>query len=454
MCQNPLPLIRADRGGQPVIRILSACAVILLACMWVNAQDVLELTIQDAVSTALTHNELLKAERYEVKEAETFRTEALAAFFPRVDAGLIRLLNEKPMVVEFPSMLEDGSSSQVEMSFARDYTLSLQLNQPLFTGGQVYYNWRVAGENLALSTLAFAKQKQALIFDVKSAYYLCIVLAEIRRVVKEGIALSRKHFERVDAFYKAGNATYQEWLRAKVQLANLEPDLHQADNDYKNAIKGLQLLLGVDKEIQLTTRLDLDPACAIEERAYRQNIAANYDVRRLEQAIAIADLQKKLAWGDYLPKLSLTVDYGLGADTFSFHSGVWDENYSISLNIQLTLFDGFARRARRKRAEYNRKGLEHQALFLQKQIANELDRVLGEVETARKKAEAYKGNLADAAESVRVSKLYYDEGLLTSFEVNAANLDYTEAKVRYLNAIHDYYIAVFTLEMLIPEIAK
>ncbi len=429
------------------------CIVIVMPFI-ILGQDLVELSIDEAVETALKNNDLLISENYRVKEAETIKSEAFSNFFPRIDAVGSKLLKEKPMVVEFPSMEPGEPPSKMEISFARDYSISMQASQPIFMGGQIFYSWEIAKKNLEISRIKYKEQRDELIFQVKSTYYLCYILSEILDAVKEGIELSREHFRQVDAFYQAGNATYQEWLRAKVQLSNLDPDLQEAESNLSNAYNMLKLLLGVESEIKLTTKLDFEEEIALDEGKYKENIGSNPGLKQILKAMDIADYQRKISWGDYLPKLSLSIDYTLGADDFKLESDSWDKNYSITFNVQFTLFDGFARGSRRARAKFNMKALEHQAAFYEKRLKNELEQILNNIETSLEKTKSYRANLADAMESVRVSKLYYEEGLLTSFEVNASNLDYTKAKISYLNAVYDYYLSVFKLEKLIPEIVK
>lgn len=209
-----------------------------------------------------------------------------------------------------------------------------------------------------------------------------------------------------------------------------------------------------DQRINLITELAPDDISELDESMYRSNIKSNLGMKQLEKAMDIADYQKKITLSDYLPNISIGMDYNLGADRFKFSGDYWDDDYTISLNIQLNIFDGFARSARRKRAQYNQRSLDHQAIFYEKSLGTGLEQILNEVETSYKKACSYRDNLADAKEAVRVSNLYYEEGLITSFEVNAVNLDYTRAKMNYLNAVFEYYISKFKLEKLIPEIEK
>ncbi len=433
---------------KPILVIILVFLIPFLAA----GQEVLELSIEEAVETAIKNNDLIKAEKFKIKEAETIKAEAFSHFLPKVDAAVMKLLKEKPMIVEFPSMVPGDPPSRMELSFTRDYTVAFQASQPLFLGGQIFYNWKIADKNLELSNLKYQEQLDNLVFQVKSTYYLCFIFEKVLEAVREGLELSREHFEKVDSFYKAGTATYQEWLRAKVQLSNLDPELHQAESNLISAFNTLKLLLGVQSDIKLTSRLNTEGDLILDADRYRDKINANLQLIGIKKAIDMAEYQRRISWGDYLPKLSISMDYSLGSDEFKFGRGYWDENYSINLNIQLSIFDGFAKHARRKRADYSIKALEHQSIFYEKSIKNELDQLLNDIETSIKKTGSYRDNLEDSRESVRVSRLYYEEGLITSFEVNASNLDYTRARINYLNAVYDYYISVFKLEKLIPRI--
>lgn len=429
--------------------------ILLLISFVCHAEEAIYLSIENAQKIAVQNNDILKSESYSLRQAETYIEESFSYFMPKIGFMGVHVLHEKPVMMQFPSVLPGQPAQEFEMGLTPEYLLSLQFHQPIYTGGRIYYNWEISRLNTQMNIHRYQEVREELILQVKSSYFLCIVLKETLKAIRDGIDLSKKHFDQVDLFYQTGQATYQEWLRARVQLSALGPELHQAESNYSNSINNLKLLLGIDEDkvIRLTTQLELNFA-DIDEAEYRDKISNNPGIMQFEKANKIAELNKKIAKADYLPTVSLSMDYSMGSDNFSLNSKYWKDNYSISLNIQFSIFDGFARRARKKRAYYEGRGLEHQAIFYENRLKLMLESVFDEIETARKRVIAYENGLEDAEESVRVSNLYYQEGLINSFEVNAVSYELTRARLNYLNAVYDYFVSVFKLQSIIPEIEK
>ena len=57
-------------------------------------------------------------------------------------------------------------------------------------------------------------------------------------------------------------------------------------------------------------------------------------------------------------------------------------------------------------------------------------------------------NIETAREGVRVADLNYQEGLISILELNTSYNSLTLARVRYLEAVYNYNIALFELEKI------
>ncbi len=97
----------------------------------------LVLTMEDSIRLALRQNPFYLAEKAKEDGASAAVREAVAGFFPTLNAQGQSVLDKKVMSIVFPSLIPGQPPTKVKLDFTRAYQFSLNFSLPLFTGGRL-----------------------------------------------------------------------------------------------------------------------------------------------------------------------------------------------------------------------------------------------------------------------------------------------------------------------------
>lgn len=455
--------------------------VLFLFLPWESAHgqetSIRALTLQKTIEMAMANNLTVKAAEEKVKTAEQRVNEARASFMPVLSAtgsytyfGKLRTMKfefDPSMLGLSPEMLQmmgggaqpdgDKGPSEIPMGEEDTYRAGLSIQQPIFVWGKIYNNYKQAKLSLEASRQELESTKQQVILDVKTAFYGVLLTEKLVQVAQMAVDQVQAHVKIAQDLVDAGMATNFDLLRAKVQLANIRSQLIRAQNGSELSQDSLKNILGMDLNAQLSISGELvyNPLelnlSELTDRAManRPEIKQlQYQVQALEKLVSIVKAANK-------PSIALAGDYSYesNADKFGdvFHRDEWKNIWSVTLALQVPIFDGLATRARSKQAESGLKqvqigmeqlkdgiGLEVRAAFLSLQESKELLKVQEEA-------------VQQAEESLRIANLQYKNGMLTSVELMDAELAFTQAQTYQFSALHDYMVAIAKLEKAIAS---
>ena len=154
----------------------------------------------------------------------------------------------------FGEKFEIGSDNSIENTFEISESIPI-LGTPVFQGIRIaeYY------EKLSKENVASVKTKVST--DVKKAFYDVLFLKEVIKVNEQSLTNSKQNFDVVDAKYRNGVATEFDYLRAKVKVETVLPDLEKSQTDLKLSKLFLKDIIGLkskDEDIDVTGSLTYD----------------------------------------------------------------------------------------------------------------------------------------------------------------------------------------------------
>jgi len=457
-----------------VIPIVSA---ILLSCAWVSAsgQEISPrtLNLEESINIALAENLTVKSAEAGLEIAKQKVNEARAGFMPVLSAtGSYTYFGELPtmdidfdlsafglspelmqmMGMDTPPADEESKSGGIPVGSVDTYSAGLSLQQPLFTWGKIYNNYKQAKISMEASQQAYEAAKRQVTLDVTKAFYGVLLTEKLVNVAEKAVSQVEAHVKVAQDLLDAGMATDFDLLRAKVQLANFKSLLIRARNGLTLSKDSFKNTIGMDLNAQINVAgelvykpLDLDLDQLIESA-----MANRPEIKQLKLQEQVGKKYISLAKAGNKPNLALLGNYNLesNADKMGdvFDRDEWNKNWNIILALQVPIFDGLATRARVKQAENGLEqirigmeqltdgvGLEVRAAFLGLRESEELLKVQAET-------------VQQAEESLRIANLRHKNGMITSVELMDTELAFTQAQTNQFNALHDYVIAVAKLE--------
>ena len=152
-----------------------------------------------------------------------------------------------------------------------------------------------------------AGSRQETVFNVKKAFYGCLLARQFRDVAEEAVTLAEKHLKNVRNMYDVGMASKFDLLRTEVQLANLQPQLIKARNALALAEIGLKTLLGLDlgREVEIQGELGYKDVEANLDASVVQAMSLRPEIVQFNLQKQMAAEMLKSAKAAYLPTVGI-----------------------------------------------------------------------------------------------------------------------------------------------------
>lgn len=384
--------------------IILACAILL------SAQPAFTMTLSEAVATALQNNSEIQAVRLE-KDAAQGRLD---------QAGL--LLRSNPVIegsVSRKDTLPEGGE-KVKNS-------SLRLSQEFELAGQRGLRIDAAQSGREKAFQDILDKERVLIAEVKDAFVRALAAKQKIALTGEAMKLQEELVASAAIKFQTGDISALEQNLADVELGKARRDLLLAEREQREALLGLQELLGIKPSLSFSIEGELPTETPIipDREQVRETFARQRpDVRSVAAEVQQAKAAMKLAGREAIP--SVTVSGFYNKDDKLNESGVM-------LSFPLPFSDW--KQADRKEAAAK----AGQALIRQSSLERALERELEEahanlVAAAEELSLFKKDVLGKAMENLGLMNLAFKEGKFGFFEVRLAQKDTIDAQFAYLDS--------------------
>ena len=179
----------------------------------------------------------------------------------------------------------------------------------------------------------------------------------------------------------------------------------------------------------------LDDSFRYEDRAV---------VRQLNNTKRLQELDVKRNRMSKLPTVSLSGNYtvnAMGQKFFTNDNTLWFRSAFVGLNVNLPIFDGFQRKYKTQQAQLNVQKVENTITNVKQAIDFEQVVSRATVRSALADFELQDRNMQLAEKVYNTTKLKFEQGLGSSFEVLTADTDLQRAQANYFNALYNAIVA-------------
>lgn len=325
---------------RPVFSILT----IFILSLTGRAQQVLTLTIDDALHLALDNSKALHASLMRLNAADARASEVSAARLPalNVAAAYTRLSDVPPFSVALPPQL-GGNSFTLAPSLVNAYTMRASLEQPLFTGFKLEATKAAADYSARASEHEYVRDKAEVMYNVRVAYWTLFKAIEFTKVIDETVEQVKAHLSDVQKMLDQGLATTNDVLKVQVQFSDAQLRQIEAHNNVQLAMVGLNNIMG----IPLQTQIVLDarwasevPVASMElESLIAQATEQRAEARALAYRVKAAEAGITAARSGWWPQVFLSANYYYNRpnqriqpvrDAFK---ATWDVSVGVSFDI-------------------------------------------------------------------------------------------------------------------------
>jgi len=385
------------------------------------------LSLEDALKLALLHNKSIHAILRDKEIAAALITKSYAEGLPAISllAGYTRLEHES-------------------LRQLNNYSVDLDVRQPLFRGGAVKAGIRAAKIYTYLANENVRSVVQDTIFTVTHAYYDVLIAQHLWEVNRDAVRASETFLTDVTRKRKLGVTSEFDVLRAQVEVSNFKAEMIRQQNRINLEKARLLRAMGVrqDSSITLSDVFKHEPmmpdfaeavGLAYENRP--DLLKATLDVLLQEQALNVAQ-------SDYRPDLDAFFVQGWGRpDPHNLAKHGWGDRREAGLILTWPLFDGFRRDGQlmQEDATLRKRIIE----LIDKQEGAQLDvqQAILTLNDADELIESQKLNLDRANEALRLAQVGYREGINTEVEVTDSTSALTRARGLHYQALYAHAIA-------------
>ena len=254
------------------------------------------------------------------------------------------------------------------------------------------------------------------------------------------VDLSQAVLVQADHQKEAGVGTGLEITRAKVQLANDQQRLLEAQNNRRAA--RLRLLramnMRLDTELQLTDKLQYTPVDPLTVReAQAQAVKSRPDLKAQQERESTARLSASATKMERLPSLAAFGDYG------AIGPGIDGSlpTRTVGFSVRVPIFDGGRRDARRAESASQLRSESVRTNDLKEQIELDVRLALDALRSADDQVKVAQEGLELSGAELAQARRRYDAGVGTSLEVTDAQTRLERARDNQIQALYRHSVA-------------
>ena len=440
-------------------------------CLFSSLSAQTALTLEQARQSALEHNLQIRADQEKLAAARDLKKAAFTYFMPSLSAmGDFTYMNKKikyeqdlgldkilagmaqanpsvqtdPFYQTLAGLMQQGllpDKLTLELGQHKNYLAGLSLNQPLFTGGKIYNQYKLAGLNANLNKISSELSKYEVLENTDEAYWRLVSLLEKVRLAGQYKTMVEAHVADVQNLLDAGMATTNDFLKAKVTLNEAELQLLKAQDGLAlstmalNRIMGQQLsteLIPADTSIVTTVSFDSMPSLQ-DVLAKRQEIAALKTGMQMNKAL------ERLAISGYLPNVLLSAGYGvMRPNPYNSLEDEFGDDWQVSIVAEWNIFHWNERGYTLAAAKHNTHAVEYKLQDVQEAIELEVTQAWFLYQESIKKIKLTESSLAQATENLRLTTDKFNDSMASSTDVIDAQVSWQKAYSENIDARADF----------------
>jgi outer membrane protein len=375
------------------------------------------LTIEEALTEAMTNNRDYQIIRNKRIQAENTKILGLTKLFPTLDASVDVFEGRQDNIqVGNPNFAASGS---------RGLSTQLTANWILFDGFQTWATKSLVEEEAELALLQEVEQKRLIQLEVKVSYFQTFILQQLYQWWEDQYKSTHKRFKADESRWNLGSLSKLNYLQSKIALRRDSSSLMNQKLQLSQSWNDLNLLMGRDSlhELsELTSVLD-------EDHLTQQSVnrGRNLQIEIMDKKIKLAQQNARSVFSAYYPRLIMSgrtgYEYG---ENDNIRNGTFISEVSsqqIGLQLRWNIFSGLQTTMNYRNAKLNQANVT----LLHKDQKIKLDLA---IELANKNLELLQNQILITQQSYEMTRELYqavraafDLGSMSVLDLDKARLD-------------------------------
>lgn len=418
------------------------------------------LTLEQAKQIALERNLNVAQAGNNVEAAQASVLAATGNYLPTLSASASWNRSQTDSKETFVD--PQGTIKSVGIQTDNRFSTGVNLGYTIFDGFAREGTMKRASSNAVASEQTASRTRQAIVFQVESAYLNVLRNEQLVKVSEENLKRDNRQLERITESNRVGALSLADVYRQQSQVAVDELNLITAQNNYDKSKADLIALIGLDVSEEYTIA---DPSVSTEigqaelestmsqyknfRELSERALAKRPDYQAATESFNAADASVTSARSGYLPSISANAGYTLNGDQFSTLSDRKSLAWGVSL--RWNIFDGFGTNQALQAAQVQRKNADLGLQQTQRSISVEVKKAMLDLEAARKQYDVSQKGLTSATEDRKIAEERYNLGAGTLLDLLTGNANLVNAEANKINAAYNYITAKRNLEYVIGE---
>jgi len=420
----------------------------------INAQP---LALDDYVREGLQSNLALKQQNFSYQKSEEALRQARGLFFPALTLNA-RYSEIDGNVIDLGTLINPVYSTLNQLLQAEAFPTDLDLRLPLqretkATLAQsifhpaILYNYRLRSNLRDAETAQLGAFERQLVADIKTAYLNYAKTVRVVELYRKTLPLLEENLRVNESLHANQKVTADAVYRARAELSDIKQKLSEAEQQNDAAGQYFNFLL--NRQLDTPITLVTDSLLAVEittslDKAQAEARERREEFQQLRAGIKASEAAVKVNTANFLPTLSLGVDFGFQGNKYDFGA---DQDYLVvSLVAQWNIFNGFQDVAKRQQASLEVSRLRTQLAELENQIALQVRVAFNDAAVAKAAIATANDRLASAQKSFELVAKKYEQGSAAQVEYIDARTAFTNAGINQILTAYDYYIKYAELE--------
>ena len=381
------------------------------------------LTFNQALERAWSSNEGLKVAKEQVSETQARVMEAKTNFLPQVNLGYTYTPSQKFPLIRIPAGVFGPNEQTFQAAFARQNSLQLFINQPIYTGGRLNNVYGISTSSLDASKLALERTRQEIEYRVVETFYAALMNEHGVAVADEQILLTEKQLALAKVRFESGTVARLDVLQAEVELANAKARRIQAKAQVDTSMQALRSVLSLPQTQALKLEGSLDePVIGHAREDLDKQLPLRPDLQAFTARRQAAEYSSNLAQSEWKPSLAFVGNMQYQQDNLGSLLARDNQSYTFGVQLQVPLFSAPGAAARRSIAQSQMKQAEHGLRYATDNARLELESAWTQLESSAEVVTTQEKALELARESVQIAQVSYENGVITSAELNDAQV--------------------------------
>lgn len=385
----------------------------------------IELTLDKSIDLAKKNNRQLKEKNITVKQKKLNEN--------------VKIKNALPSLRAQTMYIDHDESKNLNSSFQN----GIYLSQPIFTGGELYYNIKSSKALREFEENDYITQNINLELNVIQTYISCLQLKKTLNVYETSQKEKQEELKKQQEFYNFSLIDKSEVLKIETSLYQTETSILKIKNNIIAQELTLKNLLGLNIEENIT----------LKEMNFSNFMTINIDLKKdteralsnstlskkLDKNILISEYNSKSNRSSFLPKVDLEYGYeSLEESSFSKSNNDWEWRVGITFKWDIFNFGSGIDSYKESTLEIEKQKISKidSLEILKKQIKTAyLDLITAkEVIITNKKA------LLTAFETFNIDKEKFSNRIIDSVDFLKSESQLREAQITHINSQLDYFL--------------